>query len=684
MTAPDGNPTAHDTLTQTLRSMAGPTARPRPGQREAVTALVDGQKRVLVVQATGWGKSLVYWAATAALRQRGAGPTVVISPLLALMRDQIAAAERAGLAARTVNSSNADDWDEVFDQLGSDSVDVLLVSPERLANPRFADRALPLLARAGLLVIDEAHCISDWGFDFRPDYQRVAQLLLQLGPGTPVLATTATANQRVTDDVAAQLGDGTLVMRGPLARDSLRLSVVPGLSGLQRMAWVDQALASLPGSGIVYCLTVQEAETYAQFLSGRGHPVAAYTGQTDAEQRQRIEDDLRGNRIKAVVATSALGMGYDKPDLGFCLHVGCPASPVAYYQQVGRAGRQLDRALGILLPAGVADERLWRYFAEATLPDPDAAAAVLAALAEGPLGLADLESLTGRRRGKLDILLKQLRVDGAVDRQGSAWAATGQPWTYDAAKYDRVLLTRRMEADLMRQYADGGRCLMQVLIEALDDPGAQPCGTCSACTGELPAPGPQPTAQGVESAREFLRDIPHPLQPRKIWPRGASRRGRIVGAEPGMAVCYADDPGWPELVAELRSADADPSPDLVEAVMRTLARWRPPRPDAIVPLPSPGQAQRGNTLAHILGGRYGIPVNEVFDWTGPPAPADLSASAHVAHIEQHLLHHGTPVSGTVLLVAATGRLMWSITVAAAVLREAGAAAVVPLVVQRLP
>src|SRR3954454_7169165 len=371
---------AADALTRVLAAMAGPSAMPRPDQVEAVEALAADRRRVLLVQATGWGKSAVYSAGTAARRSQGAGPTLVISPLLALMRDQVAAAERAGVRARTINSANADDWSEVFDALERDEVDVLLVSPERLANPRFERAALPLLERTGLLVIDEAHCISDWGFDFRPDYQRLARLLATMSPENPVLATTATANSRVTEDVAAQLGTDTLVLRGSLARSSLRLSVVPGLDGMQRMAWVAEALTQLPGSGIVYGLTVDAVTSLARFLAEvlpGGLAVAAYTGATPPEERARIEAALRDNRLKAVVATSALGMGYDKPVLGFCIHVGSPDSPDEYYQQAGRAGRALESAVGVLLPAPESDERIWDYFATATIPEPGAADRVL-------------------------------------------------------------------------------------------------------------------------------------------------------------------------------------------------------------------------------------------------------------------------------------------------------------------
>src|SRR4249920_2320652 len=339
-------------LARTIAAGAGPDARPREDQVRAVEELVEHRRRVLVVQATGWGKSAVYWAATAALRELGAGPTLVVSPLLALMRDQIAAAARAGLRAATINSTNVDDWPSVLDELRGGRLDILLISPERLANPRFAAELPELLRGCGLLVIDEAHCVSDWGFDFRPDYQRLTRTLLQLAPDTPVLATTATANQRVTADVATQLGSETVTLRGSLARASLRLAVVPGLSTLEGYAWVAEVLQTLPGSGIVYVLTVAETERLAAFLANQGLDVATYSGQSD--NREALEGQLRRNEIKALVATSALGMGFDKPDLAFCIHLGSPASPVAYYQQIGRAGRALDDAIAVLVP-GPAD-----------------------------------------------------------------------------------------------------------------------------------------------------------------------------------------------------------------------------------------------------------------------------------------------------------------------------------------
>lgn len=533
-----------------LDRLAGPAAVARDDQVEAVQAIIQPAARVLVVQATGWGKSAVYWAATSALRAVGAGPTLVVSPLLALMRDQVTAATRAGLRAATINSTNLEEWDPIFAELDRDRLDVLLVSPERLGNPRFAGRLDELMAGVGLVVIDEAHCISDWGFDFRPDYQRLARALLSR-PTASVLATTATANQRVTADVQAQLGPNTVTFRGTLARTSLRLSVVPGLSPLERYAWVSDALHTLPGSGIIYVLTVAEADRLAGFLQTCGHNVVAYTGQMDADTRVAVEERLRSNQVKGVVATSALGMGYDKPDLGFCLHVGSPATPVAYYQQIGRAGRAVASADAVLLSAQ-ADEQIWEYFATASIPHPDDVTKTLRCLSDGVRSTIELESATGIRRGRLETLLKILAIDNIVIKDGSKWAASGAIYVHDTEKWNELARTRRVEADLMRRYAHGDGCLMQYLQVALDDPAAARCGRCSVCTGDLPAPGEKPGTERLRAARAYLQDVDIVIEPRKLWPAGCLRTGKIAGFGEGRAIAFADDPGWGEELLALQ------------------------------------------------------------------------------------------------------------------------------------
>src|SRR6195952_2590703 len=256
-----------------LRELTGrPDAAFREGQDAAVATLVERSRRALVVQRTGWGKSAVYFVSTALLRRRGKGPTLLVSPLLALMRDQVAAAARAGIRAVEISSANMTEWDDIAGRLAADDVDVLLVSPERLTNPRFREEQLPgLVARCGLVVGDEAHCVSDWAHDFRPDYRRIRDLLGTLPAGTPVLATTATANERVVADVAEQLGAGGVGVRrvrGPLPRGSLRLGVLRLPADRARLAWLSAHLGDLPGSGIVYTLTVAAAEGAAAPLAG--------------------------------------------------------------------------------------------------------------------------------------------------------------------------------------------------------------------------------------------------------------------------------------------------------------------------------------------------------------------------------------------------------------------------------
>ena len=683
---------ADETVASVLRSMAGPEAVPRDDQRTAVRALVADRARVLVVQATGWGKSAVYWAATSAIRSLGGGPTLVVSPLLALMRDQITAAEGAGLRAATINSTNIDDWNAVMADVEAGSVDVLLVSPERLANPKFTRRIGPIIESAGLIVIDEAHCISDWGFDFRPDYQRISQILMA-SPDTPVLATTATANQRVTADVAGQLGSSTLVLRGSLARSSLRLSVIPGLASLERFAWVDGALGLLAGSGIIYVPTVADTTKLAGFLTSRGHLVAPYSGRLEPEAREQVEDDLRENRLKAVVATSALGMGYDKPDLGFCLHVGSPSSPVAYYQQVGRAGRAIDRAEAVLLPAE-NDEALWEYFATASIPVPADIATTLDALGETgePMSVVSLETATGIRRGRIESLLKVIAVENVVERVTEGWRTTGNPYVFDEAKWTAIRAARQFEADLMRSYAGGRGCLMEFLQRALDDPDPGPCGRCSVCSGDLPAQGMAIDPESLRAAQIYLRGTDVVIEQRKMWPRGLSdgRKAKIIGASEGRALAFADSPEWREATHALRGPDGILEPEVIDGMVQVLARWKKTwsaRPVAVIPMPSRRHPTMVLDLASRIAEVGSLELIDALEVAGPRPPDDTASGPKVeALIEGLTLRPGVsvPSDGPVLLIDDTYRSGWTMTVAASLLRNAGSPQVLPLVVHQLP
>jgi len=701
--APALTPARAAACAKVITAIAGPEATLRDDQELAVAALCEPGARVLVVQATGWGKSAVYWAATAIRRAEGAGPTLVVSPLLSLMRDQVVAAGRAGLRAATLNSSNIDQWHDIETDLAAGVIDVLLVSPERLANPGFGDRVLAGLAgRLGLLVIDEAHAVSDWGHDFRPDYRRVADVLQTLNPQTPVLATTATANARVTTDVAAQLGTATLVLRGPLARASLQLSVVDALTPIERFAWVVDHLPTLPGSGIIYTLTVADANRLAGAITaihGDTCKVAAYTGALESSERERLEDALRNNKLKALVATSALGMGYDKPDLGFVIHVGSPPSPVSYYQQVGRAGRGIDHALVTLLPSS-ADAGIWDYFATATIPKADQMATLLAALApygpDEPATVPTLEAETGLRRSRVELMLKQLAVDGATRRVPRGWLATGLSWTYDSAHYEAIIATRVREANIMRAYTTGARCLMQLLQESLDDTTAAACGRCSVCLRALPpALAARPTEGTVAAVTAQLRGEVATLEPRKMWPGGAfGARGRIPAelmAAPGRTMIYADAPEWRELAATSFARDGAPTPELCAAAVSVLATWThswPARPQVVVALPAAGYPELTAGLADHLAGA-GRLARADLDVT--VRPGDIVGAASAA--EAALWRTGITVGPTaaaaiagqvVLLVVDATSTTWPITVAAAHLRSAGASMVLPLLIHRRP
>src|SRR4051812_10138563 len=649
---------ARDEADPPLRALAGgEDARLHDDQWAAIEALVVEQSRVLVVQKTGWGKSAVYFVATALLRSRGAGPTVIISPLLALMRNQIEAADRAGIRAVTINSTNNEQWQEVHAQIAAGEVDVLLVSPERLNNPGFRDEVLPRLTEsAGLLVIDEAHCISDWGHDFRPDYRRIRQMLTDLPVGIPVLATTATANARVTADVAEQLATSdvehssdvepvetpvstsstsglavetpvstgstsgatpdVLVLRGELDRESLSLAVLQLARPEERLAWLADHLGELDGSGIIYTLTVAASQEIAGYLRERGHEVAAYSGQTDPTERLALEQDLLSGRLKALVATSALGMGFDAT-LGFVVNVGAPASPVAYYQQVGRAGRGLEgkaRASVVLLPAH-EDRDIWRYFASLAFPAEQHVRVALKALSESdrPMSTATLETYVDLSRNRLEMMLKVLDVDGAVRRMQGGWTATGQEWVYEQERYDRVAAARRDEQAAMLEYISTSECRMRFLREALDDPGAEDCGRGDTCGG-LPLAA-SASAAAVATAGDRLTRPGVALAPRKLWPTalanlGIDLKGKIAGAEEGRVVARLTDLGLGQALRDLfrpGTPDQEVPVPLVQGVVATLADWKP-RADAIVAFESRSHPLLVQSMVEGLSRHLQVPV----------------------------------------------------------------------------
>jgi len=676
-----------DPLLDALRKLTGRAdASFRDGQREAIGALVDDRNRVLVVQRTGWGKSAVYFLTTHLLRERGFGPTLLISPLLALMRNQIDAATRLGLRCETINSASATTVHELEGQLRADEVDLILISPERLANPQFAEKIMPLVGeRPGLIVIDEVHCISDWGHDFRPDYRRIGRLLDELaGTSVPILGCTATANDRVVADVAVQLGAELTTFRGPLRRDGLALSAHALDRPAERLAWLAETIPTLEGSGIVYCLTVRDVDNVTDWLRSRGLNVEAYHGGLPNDERLAAEAKLQHNEITALVATTALGMGYDKPDLGFVVHFQSPGSPVAYYQQVGRAGRALDRSEGILL-RGLEDAAIQDYFIENAF----AAEHLVNDLVEAydrfdePASLIRAQEHVNVSIGRLEMVAKQLDVEGVLVRvDGSKYVRTDEPWAYPAERINAVTAARRREQQSMLDYFHTTGCRMRHIADLLDDPDASDCGICDNCTGrtgtiDLPT-------ELVAEAERFLRKRPIELTTKKqvYDPERGSRRNFPTDerAEDGRVLAIWGDAGWGQLVRQGRLDDGVFDDRLVDAFVEMVQEWAPePAPTWVACVPSLRRPTLVPEFAAAVAARLALPFEPVVVKVDerPPQVEQQNSVHQQLNIEGAFAVEGNVASGPVLLVDDTVDSSWTMTDVARRLRRAGAGPVWP-------
>ena len=672
------------------QALNNPNADFRDGQWEAIDRLLQEKSRLLVVQRTGWGKSLVYFLATRLLREQGAGPTLLISPLLALMRNQITAAERINIHAATINSSNPEEWPQVQSNLRSGKVDILLISPERLANQEFRETILSQLAvKIGLFVVDEAHCISDWGHDFRPDYRRIVRVLQALPANIPVLATTATANNRVVNDIVAQLGSNLQVIRGPLTRKSLQLQNIYLPSQAEKMAWLLENLITIPGSGIIYTLTVRDADRIARWLKSEGINAAAYHSNKDTWDRTELEDQLLNNQIKALVATTALGMGFDKPDLAFVIHFQRPGSLVHYYQQVGRAGRAVEQAYGILL-SGDEDEEIIDYFIKSAFPPDAHVAEVLNALrnANG-LSVPMLEGEVNLSRSQIDRVLKSLSVEtpSPVTKQGAKWYATAVNYQVNREKIAALTNIRRQEQAQMQEYMNSSECLMMFLARELDDANPSPCGRCAVCLGSPLLPV-KPTKPFLDRVSVFLRFTGQIIQPRKQWPANALLQYRWRGnipfelqAEEGRALCLWGNVGWGKRVKVGKYTNNHFDDVLMQASFDMIQQWKPqPFPTWVTAVPSLRRPELVLDFAQRLANKLNLPfVPAIRKIRDTREQKEMNNSYQQAHnldgAFQVMLWPG--ISGAVLLVDDIADSRWTFTVLAALLRQAGSGQVFP-------
>ncbi|MFE8049026.1 RecQ family ATP-dependent DNA helicase [Brenneria goodwinii] len=682
---------------QLLRTaLSNPTANFRHGQWEAIDALVNQRQKLLVVQRTGWGKSSVYFISARIFRDRGMGPTIIVSPLLALMRNQIESAARLGIVAETMNSTNTDDWQAVTTRILKDQIDCLLISPERLANDDFIKTVLqPIADRIALMVIDEAHCISDWGHDFRPDYRRIVNILRQFPPNTPVLGTTATANNRVIEDIQQQLGN-IHILRGPLIRESLALQTITLPDQASRMAWLAQTIPTLPGTGIVYTLTTRDAEQVADWLRQNSINAQAYYSGIEAEDfadsniyRQHLEDLLLTNQLKVLVATTALGMGYDKPDLSFVLHYQAPGSIVAYYQQVGRAGRGIDYAVGVLM-SGIEDQNIHEFFRTSSFPSEEKVNEVLDLLDKyDGLTIRAIEELTNLRYKQIEKVLKLLNVENPapIIKVNNQWRRTPVPYVMDRARITHLTKQREQEWREVKSYLSDRHCKMTYLRRSLDDFDPTSCGKCSSCLGQ-PVINISINDALVHRAAGFLKHAEMPIAPKKQVAAKAFVEYGFHGKLPadlqtqeGRVLSRWGDAGWGKLVADGKHANRF-SDELVEALAELIEqRWRPdPSPTWLCCVPSRNHPELVPNFAQRLAYRLKLPfVDAIVKVRDNQAQKSQQNRFHQCRNLDGAFAVNRPVSaGPVFLLDDIVDSGWTLAVLAALLQQAGSGLVFPV------
>lgn len=682
-------------------SLDDSAAQFRDGQWEAIDALVNHQQKLLVVQRTGWGKSSVYFISTKIFRDRGMGPTIIVSPLLALMRNQIESAQRLGIVAETMNSTNTDDWQAVTQRILSNQIDCLLISPERLANDKFIEKVLqPISDHIALMVIDEAHCISDWGHDFRPDYRRIINILKQLPANTPVLGTTATANNRVVDDIKSQLGD-IQIQRGPLIRDSLALQTLVLPDQASRLAWLAQTIPTLEKTGIVYVMTKFDAEKVSRWLNEQGISAQAYysgithpsfvneAGKEDSNMyRVFLEEQLLNDELKVLVATSALGMGYDKPDLGFAIHYQAPSSIVSYYQQVGRAGRAIDYSVGVLM-SGAEDNDIHNYFRKTAFPSEEQINGILQLLEDNDgLSVPGIEELSNLRKGNIDKVLKLLSVESPapVIKVGSQWRRTPVPFAIDHARIEHLTNQRVNEWQEVQSYLKEADCKMTFLRNALDDPSPISCGKCESCIGQ-PIVDTNIDSTLAHKAAIYLRHSETPIKPKAQVASNAfleyGFRGNlppVLRAEEGRVLSRWGDAGYGRVVADNKHMGYF-SDDIVDAMAEMIRqRWQPnPAPTWVCSVPSRNHPELVPNFAKRLADKLGLQFVDAVEKIKDNQPQKG---------QQNRFHQCNNLDGVfqitqlfkdqpVLLIDDIVDSGWTLTVIAALLKQAGSGAVYP-------
>lgn len=563
-------------LRETLKKYYGEAAEYRDGQLEAIDSVLM-KKRTLVVQKTGWGKSLVYFMATKMIRQTSDKLAIIISPLLALMDNQVDSATKLNLNVNTINSQNEEEWPQIFSEIDANKCDALIVSPERLANEKFKKvLAEKLAAKIGLFVVDEAHCISDWGHDFRPDYRRIIELINMLPPTVPVLATTATANDRVIEDVKAQLGQDLIISRGELLRESIAIDTINIKSREERMAWLVENIPNLPGSGVVYCLTVNDCISVSEWLNSNGIKSAYFHGRLDKTEKMEPIDKFIKNEIKVLVATVAFGMGYDKPDIGFVIHFQKPKDVIGYYQQIGRAGRALNEAYAIML-YGDSDDVINRYFIDNAFPSEEEMQEIIDCVSKKPSDLWTLEKKVNIRHTSIEKVVKYLEVEGDIYFEKKNYHKSARPWKPDLEKSRRITERRYRDLDVMNQFARTDECYMEFIARELDDSNARKCGKCANCIGKKLF-GSSTKKSVLNKAIKYSDNDAFSIKPRAEWPNeSCNEKGEkdiedCFRLQPGIVMCAHEDSAMGKKILSMKE-NGEFSDEMVDIAYKCIRKF---------------------------------------------------------------------------------------------------------------
>lgn len=676
------------TAEQYLKRMLGNDACFHADQYESIQSILSGNK-TLVVQKTGWGKSIVYFIATKILRDSGKGLTILISPLLSLMRNQIESARRIGLNAFTLNSSNEEDWAEIEKQIVNDKCDILLVSPERLGNREFQTLLQKVTKGIGMFVIDEAHCISNWGHDFRLDYKRIVNIVGTLPSNVPILATTATANERVVEDIASQIGSDMKIIRGSLTRESLQLQVINLKSQAERLAWLAERIPNIDGSGIIYCSTTSDCRKVAKWLKDKGIDAHAYYGKVEENSeytREELEQMLLDDEIKVLVATDALGMGFDKPNLSFVIHYQKPGNLVAYYQQIGRAGRKLEKAYVVLLTGGEDDDEINEYFINSAFPTKKQMKLVLNLIEESDDGMKFTDVLKKINIGyrKAEQCLKFLEMERLIYKDGTKYVRT--PVKENISLESKKITEQRLyELKVMNEFCLTTECYMEFIAKQLDDHSAKSCTRCSNCLEEPILPTTV-SNKNVAKAIQFLKGEFLKIKPRKQWPNGGVEgfKGKIKEEfrnEEGRALSQYGDAGWGKMVKEDRYVNNKFREELVEASANfILNTWKPnPMPEWVTAIPSLRHPELVPSFAQRLAEKLELPYYEVI--IKVEQSKEQKEMKNSAQQVENIINSFNIVdgicSGNVLLVDDIMNSGWSFTVCGYYLREAGCDIIYP-------